>query len=264
VTDGGREAGTGGAPATATSDAGLRYRRILLKLSGEALLGERQYGVDPGFCAFIARQVATVHAMGVEVGIVVGGGNIFRGLAASARGMDRATGDYIGMLATVMNGLALQDAIERTGIPVRVMSAIAMNEIAEPYIRRRAVRHLEKGRVAIFVAGTGNPYFTTDTAAALRAVEIDAQVLLKATKVDGVYDADPLMDPTASRYETLSYHDVLRDQLKVLDAAAVSLCMENDLPIVVFDLNEPDNITRVARGDRVGTLISAHTGGAST
>jgi uridylate kinase len=243
--------------------AALRYRRILLKLSGEALLGERSYGVDPDFCAFVAQQVATVHAMGVQVGIVVGGGNIFRGLAASARGMDRATGDYIGMLATVMNGLALQDAIERAGIPVRVMSAIAMNEIAEPYIRRRAVRHLEKGRVAIFVAGTGNPYFTTDTAAALRAVEIDAQVLLKATKVDGVYDADPMKDPDANRYDTLSYHDLLKDQLKVLDAAAVSLCMENDLPIVVFDLNAPDNITRVARGDRVGTLISATSGGAT-
>jgi uridylate kinase len=256
VTDAGRETGTGEGPATAPAEGRL-------KLSGEALLGERQYGVDPAFCAFIARQVATLHAMDVQVGIVVGGGNIFRGLAASARGMDRATGDYIGMLATVMNGLALQDAIERAGIPVRVMSAIAMNEIAEPYIRRRAVRHLEKGRVAIFVAGTGNPYFTTDTAAALRAVEIDAEVLLKATKVDGVYDADPMKNPGASRFETLTYHDVLRDQLKVLDAAAVSLCMENDLPIVVFDLNEPDNITKVARGDRVGTLISAQTGGAT-
>ena len=241
----------------------LRYRRVLLKLSGEALLGERQYGVDPAFCAFIARQVAEVHAQGVEIGIVVGGGNIFRGLAAAARGMDRATGDYIGMLATVMNGLALQDAIERAGVPVRVMSAIAMNEIAEPYIRRRAVRRLEKGRVAIFVAGTGNPYFTTDTAAALRAVEIGAEVLLKATKVDGVYDADPMQDPTATRYTRLDYQDLLRDQLKVLDAAAVSLCMENDLPIVVFDLNEPDNITRVARGETVGTLISAETGGAA-
>jgi len=261
VTDAGQDRGVGEGPVTVPADGRLRYRRILLKLSGEALLGERQYGVDPAFCAFIARQVATVHAMGVQVGIVVGGGNIFRGLAAAARGMDRATGDYIGMLATVMNGLALQDAIERAGIPVRVMSAIAMNEIAEPYIRRRAVRHLEKGRVAIFVAGTGNPYFTTDTAAALRAVEIDAEVLLKATKVDGVYDADPMKDPGASRYETLSYHDLLKDQLKVLDAAAVSLCMENDLPIVVFDLNEPDNITRVARGDRVGTLISAQSGG---
>ena len=253
--------GPGEGPETAPADGRLRYRRILLKLSGEALLGERQYGVDPKFCAFIAQQVAEVHAMGVEVGIVVGGGNIFRGLAAAARGMDRATGDYIGMLATVMNGLALQDAIERAGIPVRVMSAIAMNEIAEPYIRRRAVRHLEKGRVAIFVADTGNPYFTTDTAAALRAVEIGAEVLLKATKVDGVYDADPMKDPSATRYEQLSYHDVLKDQLKVLDAAAVSLCLENDLPIVVFDLNEPDNITRVARGDRVGTLISVKPGG---
>ena len=238
-----------------------RYARILLKLSGEALLGNRTYGVDPEFCAFIARQVGAVHASGAEVGIVVGGGNIFRGLAASARGMDRATGDYIGMLATVMNGLALQDAIERAGVPVRVMSAIAMNEIAEPYIRRRAVRHLEKGRVVIFVAGTGNPYFTTDTAAALRAVEIGAEVLLKATKVDGVYDADPMEDPTATRYARLDYQDLLRDQLKVLDAAAVSLCMENDLPIIVFDLNRPDNIRRAALGEQGGTLISG--GGAA-
>jgi uridylate kinase len=263
VTVPGSVPGEGEGPDMAPVEGRLRYSRILLKLSGEALLGERQYGVDPKFCAFIAQQVADVHAMGVQVGIVVGGGNIFRGMAAAARGMDRATGDYIGMLATVMNGLALQDAIERAGIPVRVMSAIAMNEIAEPYIRRRAVRHLEKGRVAIFVAGTGNPYFTTDTAAALRAVEIGAEVLLKATRVDGVYDADPMKDPTATRYEQLSYHDVLRDQLKVLDAAAVSLCQENDLPIVVFDLNEPDNITRVARGERVGTLISVKPGGVS-
>jgi len=261
VTEPGRGRGEGEGPATTPADGRLRYRRILLKLSGEALLGERQYGVDPAFCAFIAHQLAEVHAQGVQIGIVVGGGNIFRGLAASAKGMDRATGDYIGMLATVMNGLALQDAIERAGIPVRVMSAIAMNEIAEPYIRRRAVRHLEKGRVTIFVAGTGNPYFTTDTAAALRAVEIGAEVLLKATKVDGVYDADPMKDASATRYEQLGYQDLLRDQLKVLDAAAVSLCQENDLPIVVFDLFEPDNITRVARGDRVGTLISAQSGG---
>jgi uridylate kinase len=175
--------------------------------------------------------------------------------------MDRATGDYIGMLATVMNGLALQDAMERAGIPVRVMSAIAMNEIAEPYIRRRAVRHLEKGRVTIFVAGTGNPYFTTDTAAALRAVEIGAGVLLKATKVDGVYDADPMKDPTATRYTSLTYQDLLRDQLKVLDAAAVSLCSENNLPIIVFDLNQPDNISKVAAGQPVGTMISAQPGG---
>ena len=237
-------------------DAPVQYKRILLKLSGEALLGDRQYGVDPGFCAFIAGQVATVHKLGVQVGIVVGGGNIFRGLAASARGMDRATGDYIGMLATVMNGLALQDALERAGVPTRVMTAIAMNEIAEPYIRRRAIRHLEKGRVTMFVAGTGNPYFTTDTAAALRAVEINAEVLLKATKVDGVYDRDPMVDPDAQRYASLGYGDLLRDQLKVMDATAVSLCMENDLPIVVFDLNRPDNITRVATGEPVGTLIS--------
>jgi uridylate kinase len=261
VTDAGREHAAPGGSATAPA-AAVRYRRVLLKLSGEALLGERPYGVDPAVCAFIAKQIGEVHATGVEVGVVVGGGNIFRGLAASARGMDRATGDYIGMLATVMNGLALQDAIERAGMPVRVMSAIAMNEIAEPYIRRRAVRHLEKGRVTIFVAGTGNPYFTTDTAAALRAVEIGAEVLLKATKVDGVYDADPMKDPTARRYDRLTYQDVLRDQLKVLDAAAVSLCQENDLPILVFDLNTPDNIRRVATGEPVGTLISAQTGGA--
>ena len=234
----------------------LRYKRILLKLSGEALLGDRQYGVDPADCTFIAKQVAEIHRLGVEVGIVVGGGNIFRGLAASARGMDRATGDYIGMLATVMNGLALQDALERAGVATRVMTAIAMNEVAEPYIRRRAIRHLEKGRVTLFVAGTGNPYFTTDTAAALRAVEINAEVLLKATKVDGVYDKDPMAHADAQRYAQLEYADLLRDQLRVLDSTAVSLCMENDLPIVVFDLNQPDNITRVAAGEAVGTLIS--------
>jgi uridylate kinase len=243
----------------------LRYGRILLKLSGEALLGDRSYGVDPAFCAFVASQVAEVHRRDVQIGIVVGGGNIFRGLAAAARGMDRATGDYIGMLATVMNGLALQDAMERAGLQTRVMSAIAMNEVAEPYIRRRAVRHLEKGRVTIFVAGTGNPYFTTDTAAALRAVEINAEVLLKATKVDGVYDADPMKEPGARRYDQLEYADLLRDQLKVIDAAAVSLCMENDLPIVVFDLNRPDNILKVAVGEPVGTLITASpVGGASS
>ena len=233
-----------------------RYRRILLKLSGEALLGNRPYGVDPDVCAFIAEQVAGVRERGVEVGIVVGGGNIFRGLAAAAQGMDRATGDYIGMLATVMNGLALQDAVERTNTQTRVMSAIAMNEIAEPYIRRRAVRHLEKGRVVIFVAGTGNPYFTTDTAAALRAIEIGAEVLMKATKVDGVYDADPMTVPGARRYDRLEYADLLRDQLKVLDGAAVSLCMENDLPIIVFDLNGRENISRVVDGDQIGTLIA--------
>jgi uridylate kinase len=253
---------------TANVDAGRqagspRYGRILLKLSGEALLGSRQYGVDPAVCTFIAQQVAAVRAKGVQVGIVVGGGNIFRGMGAAAQGMDRATGDYIGMLATVMNGLALQDAVERAGIPTRVMSAIAMNEIAEPYIRRRAVRHLEKGRVAIFVAGTGNPYFTTDTAAALRAVEIGAEVLMKATKVDGVYDADPMTVPGARKFDRLEYADLLRDQLKVMDGAAVSLCMENDLPIVVFDLNGQDNIARVAAGEPVGTLIAGPVGGGS-
>jgi uridylate kinase len=251
--------------ARADEPEGLHYRRILLKLSGEALLGDRQYGVDPSFCTFIARQVAEVRQLGVEIGIVVGGGNIFRGLAAAAKGMDRATGDYIGMLATVMNALALQDALERVGVQTRVMSAIGMNEVAEPYIRRRAVRHLEKGRVVILAAGTGNPYFTTDTAAALRAVEIGAEVILKATKVDGVYDADPLTHPTAHRYDRLSYAELLRDRLKVLDATAVSLCMENDLPIIVFDLNQPDNIRRVALGEPVGTLISAEPdGGART
>ena len=242
--------------AVASVSAPPVFRRVLLKLSGEALMGERSYGQDPERIVAIAEEVRDVRALGVQVAIVVGGGNIFRGLAASARGMDRATGDYIGMLATVMNGLALQDALEKTGLPTRVMSAIGMNEIAEPYIRRRAVRHLEKGRVAIFVAGTGNPYFTTDSAAALRAVEIGAEVLLKATKVDGVYDADPLTHPGAQRYAELVYADLLRDQLKVMDAAAVSLCMENNLPIIVFDLNQPDNIVRVARGEPVGTVIS--------
>ncbi len=236
-----------------------RYHRIVLKLSGEALLGSRQYGVDPAVCQSIAQQVRAVQAAGVEVAIVVGGGNIFRGLAAAARGMERATGDYIGMLATVMNALALQDALEKVGVPTRVMSAIGMNEVAEPYIRRRAMRHLEKGRVVILAAGTGNPYFTTDTAAALRAVEIGAQVLLKGTKVDGVYTADPTVEPDAERHEEITYAQVLTDRLNVLDSTAVSLCMDNDLPIVVFDMNQPDNIRRAAIGEPIGTLI--HGGG---
>jgi uridylate kinase len=242
-------------PAEPSSSEQPRYRRVLLKLSGEALMGERQYGVDPAVTKFIARQIRDVHGLGVEMAIVVGGGNIFRGLAAAASGMDRATGDYMGMLATVMNGLALQDALEKAGLPTRCMSAIAMNEVAEPYIRRRAVRHLEKGRVVIFAAGTGNPYFTTDTAAALRAVEIGAEVILKATKVDGVYTADPLTNPNARRHEHLTYAQVLADRLQVLDSTAISLCMENDLPIVVFGLAEPDNIRRVTLGEQVGTLI---------
>jgi len=236
-----------------------RYHRVVLKLSGEALLGTRQYGVDPAVCHFIARQVHEAQTGGVEIAIVVGGGNIFRGLAAAARGMERATGDYMGMLATVMNGLALQDALEKEGMPTRVMSAIGMNEVAEPYIRRRAMRHLEKGRVVILAAGTGNPYFTTDTAAALRAVEIGAQVLLKGTKVDGVYTADPKLEPGAERHEEITYTQVLTDRLNVLDSTAVSLCMENDLPIVVFDMNQPDNIRRAAMGEPIGTLI--HGGG---
>ena len=234
-----------------------RYQRILLKLSGEALLGKLEYGVDPAVVAFVAEQVKAVTGLGVQVGIVVGGGNIFRGMAAAtATGMDRATADYIGMLATAMNGLALQDALERAGVPTRVMTAIDMNEVAEPYIRRRAVRHLEKGRVVVFVAGTGNPYFTTDTAAALRAVEIGAEVVLKATKVDGVYDKDPVKHPDAKRYPAITYGQVLVDGLRVLDAAAVSLCMENDLPIVVFDLDAHENILKAVRGETVGTLIS--------
>ena len=234
-----------------------RYQRILLKLSGEALLGKLEYGVDPEVVAFVAEQVKAVTALGVQVGIVVGGGNIFRGMAAAtATGMDRATADYIGMLATAMNGLALQDALERAGVPTRVMTAIDMNEVAEPSIRRRAVRHLEKGRVVVFVAGTGNPYFTTDTAAALRAVEIGAEVVLKATKVDGVYDKDPVKHPDAKRYPAITYGQVLVDGLRVLDAAAVSLCMENDLPIVVFDLDAHENILKAVRGEKVGTLIS--------
>jgi uridylate kinase len=254
VSDALAEGSSGAVPGASSA-----YGRILLKVSGEALLGTRSYGVDPAVCIFIAHQVREARSAGVEVAIVVGGGNIFRGLAAAAKGMDRATGDYMGMLATVMNGLALQDALEKEDVPTRVMSAIAMNEVAEPYIRRRAMRHLEKGRVVILAAGTGNPYFTTDTAAALRAVEIGAQVLLKGTKVDGVYTADPKLDPRAERHEELTYAQVLSDRLGVLDSTAVSLCMENDLPIVVFDMNQPDNILRAAMGEHIGTLI--HGGG---
>jgi uridylate kinase len=240
--------------ARAESSRG-KYARVVLKISGEALMGQRAYGVDPDVCKFIAVQLREVHGLGIEQAVVVGGGNIFRGLAGSAKGMDRATGDYIGMLATVMNALALQDALEKAGVPTRVLSAIAMNEIAEPYIRRRAMRHLEKGRVVILAAGTGNPYFTTDTAAALRAVEIGAEVLLKGTKVDGVYDSDPVLNPSAERHEHLSFDQVLVDQLAVLDATAVTLCRDNDLPIVVFDMNQPGHIRAAALGEAVGTLI---------
>ena len=233
-----------------------RYRRVLLKLSGEALMGERQYGVDPEVTRSIALQVASAQELGVQVAVVVGGGNIFRGLAAAARGMDRATGDYMGMLATVMNGLALQDALEQSGSPTRVMSAIAMNEICEPYIRRRAVRHLEKGRVIILVAGTGNPYFTTDTAATLRAVEVHAEVILKATRVDGVYDADPELHPEATRYVQIGYTELLAHRLGALDATAVSLAMDNQMPIVVFDMTQPGNLLRAMQGEKIGTLIA--------
>jgi uridylate kinase len=239
---------TDAAPATP-------YRRVLLKLSGEALMGSRQYGVDPEVVRGIARQVAEARGRGIEVAIVVGGGNIFRGLAAAARGMDRATGDYMGMLAPVMNGLAIQDALEQMDCPTRVMSAISMNEICEPYIRRRAVRHLEKGRVVVMVAGTGNPYFTTDTAATLRAVEVGAEVILKATRVDGVYDADPEKEPNAQRYTRIGYTDLLASRLGALDATAVSLAMDNEMPIVVFDMTLPGNIVRAVSGEPIGTLI---------
>jgi len=232
------------------------HRRVLLKLSGEALMGDRTYGVDPEVTRTIASQLAEARGQGVEVAVVVGGGNIFRGLAAAARGMDRATGDYMGMLATVMNGLALQDALEQVDCPTRVMSAIAMNEICEPYIRRRAVRHLEKGRIIVLVAGTGNPYFTTDTAATLRAVEIHAEVILKATRVDGVYDADPELHPEAVRYSRIGYTELLANRLGALDSTAVSLAMDNEMPIVVFDMTQAGNILRAIVGERIGTLIS--------
>ena len=232
------------------------YKRVLLKLSGEALMGEQQFGVDPAVATQIAHDVGEIQALGVETAIVIGGGNIFRGLAASARGMDRATADYMGMLATVINALALQDALEQQNVLTRVVTAIEMRAVAEPFIRRRAIRHLEKGRVVIFAAGTGNPYFTTDTAAALRAMEIKAEVILKGTKVDGVYTADPMLDPAATKYPTISYLQVLERQLKVMDATAISLCMDNKLPIVVFNLREAGSIRRVVLGEPIGTTVS--------
>ena len=238
------------------SDPSPLYNRILLKLSGEALMGDQQFGVDPAVATRIAQDIAEIQGMGVETAIVIGGGNIFRGLAASARGMDRATADYMGMLATVINALALQDALEQNNVLTRVVTAIEMRAVAEPFIRRRAIRHLEKKRVVIFAAGTGNPYFTTDTAAALRAMEIKAEVILKGTKVNGVYTADPRLDPHATKYPTISYLQVLERQLKVMDATAISLCMDNELPIVVFDLREPGNIRRVVMGEPIGTTVS--------
>jgi uridylate kinase len=233
------------------------YKRILLKLSGEALMGEKQYGIDPAVTAQIARDVKDIQQLGVETAIVIGGGNIFRGLAASSRGMDRASGDYMGMLATVINALALQDALEQNGVVTRVMSAIEMRAVAEPFIRRRAIRHLEKGRAVIFAAGTGNPYFTTDTAAALRAMEIRATVIMKATKVDGIYSADPMKDPTATRYDTISYLEVLEKRLQVMDATAISLCMDNQLPILVFNLRTPGNLRRAVLGEPIGSVVKA-------
>jgi uridylate kinase len=233
------------------------YRRVLLKLSGEALMGDQPFGIDPAVTAQIAKEIAEIQQLGVQTAVVIGGGNLFRGLAASAKGMDRATADYMGMLATVINALALQDALESDGVLTRVMSAIEMRAVAEPFIRRRAVRHLEKGRVVVFAAGTGNPYFTTDTAAALRAMEIKADVILKGTKVDGIYSADPMIDKTATKYDDISYLRVLEQQLKVMDATAISLCMDNKLPIVVFNLRTPGNVRRVIAGEAVGTTVRA-------
>lgn len=232
-----------------------KYKRILLKLSGEALAGKQGTGINTSTIQQIAHDVAEAHSVGVEIGLVIGGGNIFRGVAASAEGMDRASSDYMGMLATVINSIALQDALEKQGVPTRVQTAIAMAEVAEPYIRRKAIRHLEKNRIVIFGAGTGNPYFTTDTAASLRAMEINAQVLMKATKVDGIYDKDPAKNADAVRYDKISYIDVLNQGLQVMDSTAISLCMDNKLPILTFDLTKPGNILKAVLGENIGTLV---------
>jgi uridylate kinase len=239
-----------------TPSPALAYKRILLKLSGEALMGDQTYGIDPAVATQIAKDVAEIQSMGVQTAIVIGGGNIFRGVAASARGMDRATADYMGMLATIINALALQDALEQQNVVTRVVTAIEMRAVAEPFIRRRAIRHLEKGRVVVFGGGTGNPYFSTDTAAALRAMEVKAEVIFKATKVDGIYDADPMTHPNASRFDRISYLQVLEQGLKVMDSTAVSLCMDNHLPIMVFNLRTPGNILRAITGEAVGSLVT--------
>jgi uridylate kinase len=231
------------------------YSRVLLKLSGEALMGEQPFGIDPAVTSQVATEIGEIQELGVQTGVVIGGGNLFRGLAGSAKGMDRATADSMGMLATVINALALQDALEKHGVSTRVVTAIEMRAVAEPFIRRRAIRHLEKGRVVVFAAGTGNPYFTTDTAAALRAMELRAEIILKATKVDGVYTADPVLDKTARRYDRISYIEVLERGLKVMDATAISLCMDNNLPIVVFNLRQAGNVRRVVMGEPVGTVV---------
>ena len=233
------------------------FKRILLKLSGEALMGSKNYGIDTLIAQSVAREIKAVHDLGIEVAIVVGGGNIFRGVSESAGNMDRAAADYIGMLATVMNSVVLQDALEQLEVQTRVMSAIDIPQLAEPFIRRRAVRHLEKQRVVIFAAGTGNPYFTTDSAAALRALEIEAEVIFKATKVDGIYSADPVKVPDATRFEKISYQDVLEKQLKVMDTSAISLCMDNKMPIIVFNMFEDDILARVVAGEKVGTLVTS-------
>lgn len=241
----------------------MGYKRILLKLSGEALMGAQNYGIDTLVAESVAREVKAVHDLGIEIAIVVGGGNIFRGVSKSAGNMDRGAADYIGMLATVMNAVVLQDALEQVGVYTRVMSAIDIPQLAEPFIRRRAIRHLEKKRVVIFAAGTGNPYFTTDSAAALRACEIGAEVIFKATKVDGIYSADPMKDPAATRFEKISYQEVLEKQLKVMDASAISLCMDNNLPIMVFNMKQPGNILKAVGGDlSIGTLVTV--GGTAT
>jgi uridylate kinase len=233
-----------------------KYKRVMLKLSGEALLGKREHGISPETCNAIAEEIKEVKQLKIELGIVIGGGNIFRGVAGTKHGLDRTTGDYMGMLATIINALALQDALEKNGVHTRVQSAIEMRAVAEPFIRRRAMRHLEKGRVVIFAAGTGSPYFSTDTTAALRASEIDADALLKATKVDGVYDSDPMKNPGAKRFEKLTYMDALKNRLNVMDSTAFSLCMDNKIPIVVFNLFKRGNIKRVICGDPIGTLVS--------
>ena len=234
----------------------IAWKRILLKLSGEALLGEeREFGIDRTFLEYLAKEIRDIQRLGVEIAAVVGGGNIFRGVSEGAQGMDRVSADHMGMLATVINALALQDALEHEGVFTRVLSAIEMREVAEPFIRRRAIRHMEKKRVVIFAGGTGNPYFSTDTAAALRAMEIKADVILKGTKVDGIYDADPVKHPRAKRFDRLSYLDVLQKGLKVMDTTAISLCMDNHLPIIVYDIKRPGNLRRIVRGERVGTLV---------
>jgi uridylate kinase len=241
--------------AATTAEGKPAFKRILLKASGEALMGAQNYGVDVKVARSIAEEIKAVRALGVELAVVVGGGNIFRGVSESAGDMDRSSADYIGMLATVMNAVVLQDALEKIDIHTRVLSAIHIPQVGEPFIRRRAIRHLEKGRVVIFAAGTGNPYFTTDSAAALRALEIKADVILKATKVDGVYTADPVKDPQAKRYDCITYQEVLEKRLQVMDASAISLCMDNDLPIVVFNMRTPGNIVRVVSGETVGTRV---------